>query len=87
MSSPAPARSPRRGMCAAILCLEAITLGLRLVSGVDEPAFHDRFPGAETVRSTADELCERGWLVREGGWLRLSGDATFVANDVLCRFL
>ncbi|MEP9361751.1 DUF4233 domain-containing protein [Nocardioides sp. CN2-186] len=23
-----PARSPRRGMCAAILCLEAITLGL-----------------------------------------------------------
>jgi hypothetical protein len=24
----APARSPRRGMCAAILCLEAITLGL-----------------------------------------------------------
>ena len=28
MNSPAPARSPRRGMCAAILCLEAITLGL-----------------------------------------------------------
>jgi hypothetical protein len=26
--SEAPARSPRRGMCAAILCLEAITLGL-----------------------------------------------------------
>jgi hypothetical protein len=26
--APAPARSPRRGMCAAILCLEAITLGL-----------------------------------------------------------
>jgi hypothetical protein len=26
--SDAPARSPRRGMCAAILCLEAITLGL-----------------------------------------------------------
>ncbi len=24
----APGRSPRRGMCAAILCLEAITLGL-----------------------------------------------------------
>ena len=23
-----PARSPRRGMCAAVLCLEAITLGL-----------------------------------------------------------
>jgi hypothetical protein len=28
-SAPAtPARSPRRGMCAAVLCLEAITLGL-----------------------------------------------------------
>ena len=26
--SDAPTRSPRRGMCAAILCLEAITLGL-----------------------------------------------------------
>ena len=26
--SEAPGRSPRRGMCAAILCLEAITLGL-----------------------------------------------------------
>ncbi|MCW2792391.1 MAG: hypothetical protein JWO76_1489, partial [Nocardioides sp.] len=24
----APGRSPRRGMCAAVLCLEAITLGL-----------------------------------------------------------
>ncbi|HEY7719682.1 MAG TPA: DUF4233 domain-containing protein, partial [Pedococcus sp.] len=31
MTEPAPAaepRSPKRGMCAAILCLEAITLGL-----------------------------------------------------------
>ncbi|WP_248582510.1 DUF4233 domain-containing protein [Nocardioides sp. InS609-2] len=31
MSAPAPQnteRSPRRGMCAAVLCLEAITLGL-----------------------------------------------------------
>jgi len=37
--SETPARSPRRGMCAAILCLEAITLGLTIpvmvsVSGV-----------------------------------------------------
>ena len=36
----APARSPRRGMCAAILCLEAITLGLTtpvMVSVADVP--------------------------------------------------
>ncbi len=26
--APGPERSPRRGMCAAVLCLEAITLGL-----------------------------------------------------------
>ncbi len=37
--SQAPTRSPRRGMCAAVLCLEAITLGLTIpvmvsVSGV-----------------------------------------------------
>ncbi|WP_028652500.1 DUF4233 domain-containing protein [Nocardioides halotolerans] len=28
MSAPTPERSPRRGMCAAVLSLEAVTLGL-----------------------------------------------------------
>lgn len=67
---------------------EAMTLGLRLVSGVHEPAFYARFPAAEaTVRDVADELCAGGRLVRDEGWLRLSDDGTLVANDILCRFL
>ena len=42
MSTNQPERSPRRGMCAAVLSLEAITLGLTTpvmikVSGVDTP--------------------------------------------------
>lgn len=42
MSTIQPERSPRRGMCAAVLSLEAITLGLTTpvmikVSGVDTP--------------------------------------------------
>ena len=42
MTAAQPERSPRRGMCAAVLSLEAITLGLTTpvmikVSGVDTP--------------------------------------------------
>ena len=42
MSTHEPERSPRRGMCAAVLSLEAVTLGLTTpvmikVSGVDPP--------------------------------------------------
>ena len=66
---------------------EAITLGLRLASGVDEVAFFRRHPGASDVRIAADRLCTEGLLVRDGRWLRLSEDATLVANEVLCRFL
>ncbi|MDQ3916592.1 MAG: radical SAM family heme chaperone HemW [Actinomycetota bacterium] len=67
---------------------EAIVLGLRLASGVHEPSFFDRFPeGRPEAERTARELCDAGWFERDGGWLRLSPQATFVANDVLCRFL
>ncbi len=42
MSTPQPERSPRRGMCAAVLSLEAITLGLTTpvlikIADVDTP--------------------------------------------------
>jgi oxygen-independent coproporphyrinogen-3 oxidase len=67
---------------------EAMTLGLRLVSGVDESAFYDRFPADRAeVEAVADTLCAQGWLVRGDGWLRVSSAGTFVANDILCRFL
>lgn len=65
---------------------EAMTLGLRLASGVEEEAFFARHP-SPGVRAVADELCDAGWLVREKGWLRLTDGGTFVANDILCRFL
>ncbi|MDQ4125517.1 MAG: radical SAM family heme chaperone HemW [Actinomycetota bacterium] len=65
---------------------EAMTLGLRLVSGVHEAAFYEVHP-SEGIRAVADDLCAEGWLVRDDGWLRLSADATLVANDVLCHFL
>ncbi|HEX2195857.1 MAG TPA: radical SAM family heme chaperone HemW [Actinomycetota bacterium] len=67
---------------------EAITLGLRLRSGVEEAAFYARFPEGEAeMRPLSDDLCAEGWLVRDGGWLRLAAPRTYVANDVLCRFL
>jgi oxygen-independent coproporphyrinogen-3 oxidase len=67
---------------------EAMMLGLRLRSGVHEPSFYELHPAArDELEATARELCAAGWLEREGGWLRLSTEATLVANDVLCRFL
>ncbi|HEX2295113.1 MAG TPA: radical SAM family heme chaperone HemW [Actinomycetota bacterium] len=67
---------------------EAMTLGLRLASGVDEAAFFARHPEeADALLATAGELRDEGLLVRQDGRLRLSDEATLVANDVLCRFL
>lgn len=67
---------------------EAMTLGLRLVSGVDEDAFYDLWPEASAeLRAVADDLCAEGWLERADGHLRLSKAGTFVANDIVCRFL
>ena len=67
---------------------EAMMLGLRLRSGVHEPSFYGLHPaGRDELEATARELCATGWLERESGWLRLSTQATLVANDVLCRFL
>lgn len=67
---------------------EAMTLGLRLVSGVDEEAFYGRHREArDEIGAVADDLCAQGWLVRSEGRLRLPEDRTFVANEILCRFL
>ncbi|MFN2586927.1 MAG: radical SAM family heme chaperone HemW [Actinomycetota bacterium] len=67
---------------------EAMVLGLRLTAGVDERAFHVRYPNAPAaIERTADELCATGWLERADGWLRLTRRGTLVANDILCRFL
>ncbi|MDQ3952519.1 MAG: radical SAM family heme chaperone HemW [Actinomycetota bacterium] len=67
---------------------EAMTLGLRLSSGIDEAAFYERWPeAAGEMLALTDDLCAEGWLVRDGEWLRLADAGTLVANDILCRFL
>ena len=64
---------------------EALTLGLRLRSGVDLEAFGRRFgPGPVEERAgEIERLEELGLVRREGDWLRLSKKATMVANEVL----
>ena len=58
-AGPAPhntERSPRRGMCAAVLCLEAITLGLTtpvLITIADVPVGPGRCSSASAWRSPA----------------------------------
>ena len=67
---------------------EAMTLGLRLRSGIHEESFYARWPAAlPAMEPVASDLCAAGWLTRADGWLRLTPRGTFVANDILCRFL
>ena len=59
------ARSPRRGMCAAVLSLEAITLGLTTpvmisVSGVDTAI---EFPQLIVEGDAADQQCDRELVI------------------------
>ena len=68
---------------------EALMLGLRLTSGVDEAAFGERF-GPDAIgsrRTVLDPLEAAGLVERRDGYLRLSESATLLANDVLCRLL
>ena len=67
---------------------EALMLGLRLVSGVDEAAFAARFGDAISTRAVElGSLEASGLIERNGGRLRLTDGATLLANDVLCRLL
>lgn len=67
---------------------EALMLGLRLVSGVDEGAFAARFGDAISTRAAElGSLETSGLIERDGGRLRLTDAATLLANDVLCRLL
>ncbi|MGH2807086.1 MAG: radical SAM family heme chaperone HemW [Actinomycetota bacterium] len=68
---------------------EALMLGLRLSSGIDESAFDARF-GTKVLERRGrviDSLQSSGLLERTGGRLRLAPKATLLANDVLCRLL
>jgi oxygen-independent coproporphyrinogen-3 oxidase len=67
---------------------EALMLGLRLSSGVDEVGFSRRFGDGFVARRAILERLERdGLLSRHEGWLRLSERSTLIANEVLCRLL
>lgn len=68
---------------------EALMLGLRLRHGVDLPAFARRF-GADGLAARwgeIDALTKEGLLDTDGSRLCLAEDATFVANEALCRLL
>jgi len=62
---------------------EAIILGLRLLKeGVDEELFaHGR------TAAVFEDLLKRGLLERDSGRVRLSKNAVFVSNSVLCEFI
>ncbi|ADU52268.1 oxygen-independent coproporphyrinogen III oxidase [Thermaerobacter marianensis DSM 12885] len=68
---------------------ETMILGLRLAEGVDEARFARRFglTPAEAFPAAVARLLDEGWLVREGGRLRLSPGAVPVANSVLAYFV
>lgn len=68
---------------------EALMLGLRLTRGIDLPSFKRRF-GSEHLEDRADEiddLISQGLLQRRFNTLRLTDEATMLANEVAHRLL
>jgi putative oxygen-independent coproporphyrinogen III oxidase len=68
---------------------EALTLGLRLRSGIETAAFGARF-GPEALGSREDVLVQlesQGLVERTEGRLRLAPRATLIGNEVLSRLL
>ncbi|HYY43930.1 MAG TPA: radical SAM family heme chaperone HemW, partial [Actinomycetota bacterium] len=68
---------------------EALMLGLRLSSGIDEATFARRFGrGALESRSRRiAALCDDGLLVRRDRWLAVPPGAVLLTNEVLARLL
>jgi putative oxygen-independent coproporphyrinogen III oxidase len=67
---------------------EALTLGLRLTSGVEVDGFMRRFEEGFTRRLPILEQFEaRSLIQRRSGWLRLAPGVALMANEVLCRLV
>jgi oxygen-independent coproporphyrinogen-3 oxidase len=68
---------------------EALVFGLRLVEGVDLGALRERFGVdlAATFSAEIDELVGDGWLVRDGGTIRIPPDRFLVSNHVFSKFV
>jgi len=68
---------------------EALFTGLRLTAGIDADAAGRRY-GVNVFQKYGDALrpfLEAGWLVREGGRLRLTRDGMLMANEVMAVFV
>jgi len=68
---------------------EALFMGLRLREGLDAAAAGRRY-GIDVFEKYGDALrpfVEEGWLVREGGRLRLTRDGMLMANEVMAVFV
>jgi len=64
-------------------------MGLRLNAGLDADAAGRRY-GIDVFQKYGDALrpfVEAGWLVREGGRVRLTRDGMLMANEVMAVFV
>jgi len=68
---------------------EAMMLGLRLTTGVEEAGFRDRFGDAylDAVEPTLADLEAQGLIVRSDGWIRIAPSAVMVANEFISRLI
>jgi len=68
---------------------EALMMGLRLVSGIDVPAYDRRF-GCDMLfqyRQAIEANMAKGLLVLDDGWLHVTEKGMFLLNDVLVDFM
>jgi len=68
---------------------DALFMGLRLTAGLDADAAGRRY-GIDVFQKYGDALrpfVEAGWLVREGGRVRLTRDGMLMANEVMAVFV
>lgn len=69
--------------------VEALTLGLRLRSGIDTRAFDSRFGPAILARraSAMAALVASGLMERSEGWIRVVPEATMISNEIFTRLI
>ena len=68
---------------------ETVMLGLRKTKGISEAEFHARFGESleEAYGEALAQLSGRGWLIREGGFCRLTDEGLDFQNEALLAFL
>lgn len=68
---------------------EYMFLGLRMMCGVSEQKFADKFgqPMEKVYGEVIEQMCRQGLLVREQGRVRLTGHGIDVSNYVMAQFL